>query len=97
MKFFSFKKLRSTRVNSEDSLGLGMDVAVLLGIFLLIGFGLDRWLDTTPVFMIVMTIVGAVGIFAKFKYRYDAKMDQHEADRVGAASRRVAVDNERTG
>ena len=29
--------------------------------------------------MIVLTLLGAVGVFARFYYRYDASMDEHEA------------------
>ena len=79
------KLLRTdTRVRTDDQLGHGMDAVFILVLFLLAGFGLDRWLDTTPVFMIVMTIVAAVGLFAKFKYRYDARMAELEAQRSAA-------------
>ena len=71
------------RVNTEDSLGHGMDAVIMLVIFLGIGFGLDRLFGTTPVFMIVMTVIGAVGLFAKFKYRYD--------DRWTSTKRNVAA------
>ena len=30
--------------------------------------------------MIVFTLLAAVGFFAKFKYRYDARMAEHEAE-----------------
>ena len=50
-------------------------------LFFGLGFLLDRLLGTTPMFMIVMTILGAVGVFVRFWYRYDAKMTEHEAVR----------------
>ena len=31
--------------------------------------------------MIVLTILGAVGVFVRFWYRYDARMTEHEAER----------------
>jgi len=79
------------RVNTEDSLGLGIEVAVIVAMFFGLGFVLDRLLGTTPLFMIVMTLVGAVGLFAKFKYRYDDRMNELEAQRAAqsaAAARR---------
>jgi ATP synthase protein I len=87
------KLLRTqTRVNSEDSLGLGIEAAVVLALFFLAGFGLDRLFGTQPVFMIVLTLVGAVGLFAKYKYRYDERMNELEAERAArAASRGPAV------
>jgi hypothetical protein len=40
--------------------------------------------------MIAMTLLGAIGLFAKFKYRYDERMDEHEAKRVADAASRAA-------
>lgn len=62
-------------------LGRGMDMALTMALFVLIGFGLDHWLGTTPILTIAMTLLASVGFFAKYKYQYDAAMDQHEADR----------------
>ena len=44
-----------------------------------------------PIFMIVMTVLGAVGLFAKLKYRYDDRMDELEA------ARRTSSDGKREG
>lgn len=76
-----------TRVNTEDSLGLGIEGAVIIAMFLGIGYGLDRLFGTTPIFMIVMAVVGAIGLFAKWKYRYDDRMDEHEAERLARQAR----------
>ncbi|MEL6892374.1 MAG: AtpZ/AtpI family protein [Actinomycetota bacterium] len=70
------------RVDPTDGPGQGMDAVVVLVLFLGAGFGLDRLFGTTPIFMIALTVLGAVGLFAKFKYRYEEKMDQLEADRL---------------
>lgn len=59
----------------------GLDAALTVLLFFGIGFGLDRWLGTTPIFMIVLSVLGAVGYFVKFKAHYEADMDRHEADR----------------
>lgn len=80
-----------TRVNTEDSLGLGIEAAVVVAIFFGAGFGLDRLFGTTPIFMIVFTILGAIGLFAKFKYRYDDRMAEHEADRSMASRGKSGV------
>jgi len=74
------------RVNTEDSLGLGIEVAVILALFFGLGFVLDRVAGTTPLFMIIMTVVGAVGLFAKFKYRYDDRMNELEAQRAAKSA-----------
>ena len=72
---------KNTRVNREDSLGHGLDAVIMLVLFLAAGWGLDSVFDTTPVFMIALTLLGAVGLFAKFWYRYSARMDQLETER----------------
>ena len=74
------------RVNTEDSLGLGIEVAVILAMFFGLGFVADRILGTTPIFMIIMTFVGAIGLFVKFKYRYDDRMNELEAQRAATSA-----------
>jgi ATP synthase protein I len=73
------KRFPTTRVSATDTQGIenALAVALLFGI----GYGLDRWLGTTPWLMIVFALLGAVGVFAKMKYRYDVQMAQHEAER----------------
>jgi ATP synthase protein I len=73
---------KDVRVNSEDSLGHGMDAVIMLAIFLGAGYGLDRLFGTTPMFMIILTVIGAVGLFARFYYSYSAKMDEHDEKRL---------------
>jgi ATP synthase protein I len=72
---------KNVRVNTEDSLGHGMDAVIMMAIFLGAGYGLDRLFGTIPVFMIVMTVVGAIGLFARFYYTYEAKMEEHDQRR----------------
>ncbi|MFN3255657.1 MAG: hypothetical protein ACE37B_08170 [Ilumatobacter sp.] len=76
------KPPRNVRVNTEDSLGHGMDAVIVMVLFLAAGFGLDRLVGTMPVFMVIMSLLGGVGLFAKFKYRYEQRMDELEAERV---------------
>ena len=73
------KKQRST---SDDGLGRGMEFAILVLMFLGVGYGLDRLFGTKPLFMIVLVVVALVGQFASMWYSYDARMKQHEADRA---------------
>jgi F0F1-type ATP synthase assembly protein I len=68
----------NVRINARDSFGQGLDATITLIVFLAAGFGLDRWLGTTPLFMIVLTFVASIGIFYKLKLGYEAKMAQHE-------------------
>ena len=72
-----------TRVDTQDSLGLGIEAAVIMALFFGLGFLGDRLFGTAPILMIVMSVLGAVGLFAKFKYRYDERMTELEAQRTG--------------
>jgi F0F1-type ATP synthase assembly protein I len=75
---------KQTRVNTEDSLGLGIEAAIIVALFLGVGYVLDRIFGTMPVFMIVFVLLGAIGLFAKLKYRYDDRMDELESQRRSA-------------
>ncbi len=73
------------RVEPDDSVVQGMEAAFALVLFLGLGVLIDRWLGTTPVFTIGMMLVGAVGVFLRFKYAYIARMDRLDADRRGSS------------
>ncbi len=59
-----------------------MEFAIVLVAFLGLGYALDRWLDTKPVFMIVLAVLSLVGQFASMWYGYDARMTQLEGERA---------------
>jgi len=82
---------KQTRVNTEDSLGLGIEATVIIALFLGVGYVLDRIFGTMPVFMIVFVLLGAIGLFAKLKYRYDDRMDELEAQRRSTSERKREV------
>ena len=69
---------------SGQTLGRGMDFALVVLVFLGIGYGLDRWLCTRPAFMIGLVIFSVIGQFIKMYYEYSANMHQHEQARVAA-------------
>jgi F0F1-type ATP synthase assembly protein I len=76
---------RTTR--SGDALGQGVDAALVVAVFLGIGYGLDRWLGTTPWFMIGCFLLATVGLFYTWKARYSARMDELQAQRHHDATR----------
>jgi F0F1-type ATP synthase assembly protein I len=69
------------RVEPDDSVVQGMEAVFALVLFLGLGVLVDRWLGTAPVFTIGMMLLGAVGVFFRFKYAYIARMDRLDADR----------------
>jgi F0F1-type ATP synthase assembly protein I len=78
------KRLPNINRSTDDKLGKGIDVALVTLVFLGLGYGLDRWLDTKPVFMIVFVVLALVGEFVRFWYDYDARMKELEAQRASA-------------
>jgi F0F1-type ATP synthase assembly protein I len=78
-----------TRVSNDDALGIAIEFVVILGLFFLGGWALDRALGTVPIFMIVFSVLAGVGLFAKSKYRYDEKMTALEAERRSSAESRA--------
>lgn len=72
---------KRTAARANEGLGQGMETALLLGLFLGIGWLIDRAAGTTPLFMIVLVVLAAVGVFAKLWYGYDAQMDELEQQR----------------
>ena len=72
---------------SGQTLGRGMDFALVMLVFLGIGYGLDRLLGTRPLFMIGLVVFSVVGQFLKMYFEYSASMQQHEAERVAAQQR----------
>jgi F0F1-type ATP synthase assembly protein I len=71
-------------INADDNVGRGMDLALVTLVFLAIGYGLDRWMGTKPVFMISLVILALVGQFISMWYRYDATMTTLEDQRAAA-------------
>jgi F0F1-type ATP synthase assembly protein I len=51
----------------------------------LLGLALDRWLGTTPVFVIALAVVGFAGAVTLLYYRYKLEMDRHEEGAPWAA------------
>jgi F0F1-type ATP synthase assembly protein I len=79
---------------TDSMVGRGMDIALTVALFVAVGIGLDRWLGTLPWFTIGLTVLAGIGFFAKFKYQYDAAMEQHEAERLERTGARRSGDRD---
>jgi F0F1-type ATP synthase assembly protein I len=62
------------------------EFAVTTALFLGLGWLIDRWVGTEPVFMIVFSVLGLVGQSLRLYYTYEAKMKALEADRRGVGT-----------
>lgn len=74
-------KRRTANAKADDGLGRGMEFAIVVFAFLGLGYALDRWLGTKPLFMVVLVVVSLIGQFASMWYGYDARMTELEAER----------------
>ena len=75
----------SGETDSNHGIGRGMEFAVMVLLFFGVGYALDRWLDTKPIFMIVLVVLAIVGQFASLYYGYDERMKAHEQRRQEAS------------
>ena len=66
----------------DNSVSQGAELAGTVIVFFLIGFGLDTWLNTTPLFMIGATLFGVTGQFIKMYYVYSSAMSHLEEERA---------------
>ena len=80
----------SARINrgTDDRLGKSIDVALVTLVFLGVGYVLDRWLGTKPIFMIAFVVLALVGEFVRFWYDYDARMKVLEEQRAASTRSR---------
>jgi len=84
-------------MSADSSLGQGVDAALVVAVFLGVGFGLDQWLDTAPWLTIGCFLLAAVGLFYTWKSRYSARMDELQTQRTHDATRhRQSADPEST-
>jgi len=72
------------RATRDDLFGRGMDVALALFVFVLLGWAIDNWLGTKPLFIIVFAVLALVGGGARLKYSYDESMRRLELERATA-------------
>ena len=69
----------------NTSVSQGAEFAGSIVVFFLLGFGLDAWLGTTPVFMIALVVFATVGQFIKAYYLYSQQMERLERERAQVA------------
>ena len=65
-----------------DALSRAFELAVTPAIFGVLGWFLDRWVGTTPLFTIMFTLFAVAGVGYMTWFRYEEEMKQHEADAV---------------
>jgi ATP synthase protein I len=81
MRFLPTPSAARRNLRGDDSFSRGMDAVITLVLFLGLGWLLDRWLGTEPLFMIGLFLLGAVGCFLGIKARYTQRMEELEDQR----------------
>jgi len=46
-----------------------------------VGFGIDRWLGTSPIFLLVFSLAGFIGAAYSIRLKYEAQMEAASAER----------------
>ena len=77
-------KINTSRA-ANTNVSQGAEFAGSIVVFFLLGFGLDAWLNTTPVFMITGVVFSTVGQFIKVYYTYNSQMERLERERAHVA------------
>lgn len=70
-----------------EALSTAVELAVTPALFALLGWWLDSWLGTTPVFLLVLFALTVSYEIWKLFVRYDAKMRREEARVAGLTKR----------
>ncbi|MEY2966598.1 MAG: AtpZ/AtpI family protein [Ilumatobacteraceae bacterium] len=63
----------------------GVELAATVVVFFFIGFGVDAWVGTTPLFIIAFTVFAMIGQSVKMYFSYAAAMTRLELERAEAA------------
>ncbi len=70
---------RETYRGFGDGLARAFEIAMTPAIFGAGGWALDRWLGTTPLFIILTVLLAVVGMAVRSYYAYTAEMEAHDA------------------
>lgn len=68
----------ATNAGYGNAMGRGLELALTLAVFSAFGWFVDRVAGTSPLFTIIFSVVGFVGISVKLWLGYDLEMRRHE-------------------
>ena len=70
-----------------DAWARAFELVVTPLLFALAGWGIDRWLDTSPWFALGLGVFGVIGVGVKSYYEYKAAMEREEEGKPWTQSR----------
>lgn len=85
-KWFSYKKQRSWAENLTIVMQIGLTMAGCIIFCFFVGLYLDRWLNTTGIFVTVFTILGVAGGAATVYRQILQVMDKDRKDRMDSTN-----------
>jgi len=80
---FDLSAKRELNNGFGNALTAAVELAVTPAIFALLGWQLDRWLGTSPLFLLVLFVFTMGYVSWKQYVAYDAKMRRQEHDLLG--------------
>lgn len=86
MKFLPVPRPQKAALQSGNTLGNGMDFALVVLVFVGLGALLDKAFGTWPWCTVALVVLAFVGQFAKLYYSYTATMERLEAERRDRAT-----------
>ncbi len=72
----------ATNAGYGNAMGRGLELALTLAVFSGIGWLIDHLAGTSPLFIIVFSVIGFAGISVKLWLGYDLEMKAHEAGAI---------------
>jgi len=85
----------SHRASGVDAgLGQGMELALTVVIFLGVGWLVDSWVGTRPIFTLAFVIFAVTGQMVRMWFEYDARMKVLESERLEKVHRSRATSSE---
>jgi len=87
IKGFTRRLVPKQRVVGDDTLNRGVEIAVSVLIFTVVGLVADSRAGTTPWLTIGLFLFSVAGSFVRLYYSYTARMEIHERDRRNGAVR----------
>ncbi|MFP3906770.1 MAG: AtpZ/AtpI family protein [Acidimicrobiales bacterium] len=64
-----------------DGLSIAFELVATPAVFGLVGVGLDRWLDTTPLFVLLLAGAAFATVVGLTIWRYGIEMEHHDRHR----------------
>ena len=80
---FDLSAKRALNKGFGDALAVAVELAVTPAIFAFLGWRLDAWLGTSPVFLLVFFLFTFTYVAWREATRYKLRMEEHEAELLG--------------